>query len=47
MLIKELKKNNKLVEDNIFTALDNINLDCALGYRKGEEKHSFLDDYEK
>ena len=47
MLIKDLKEKNKLVEDNIFTALDNINLDCVLGYRKGEEKHSFLDDYEE
>jgi tRNA(Ile)-lysidine synthase TilS/MesJ len=47
MLIKELKKTNKLVEDNIFTALDNINLDCVIGYRKGDEKHSFLDNYEK
>jgi len=47
MLIKDLKKTNKLVEENIFTALDNINLNCVLGYRKGNEKYSFLDDYEK
>ena len=47
MLIKDLKKTNKLVEENIFTALDNINLNCVLGYRKGDEKYSFLDDYEE
>ena len=46
LLIEELKKKNKNVESNIFTALDNINLNCVLGYKKGEIKHSFLDDYE-
>ena len=47
LLINELKKNNKNVESNIFTALDNINLNCVLGYKKDNEKHSFLDDYEE
>ena len=47
MLIKELKEKNKLVEDNIFTAFSNVNLNCVLGYRKGEEKYSFLDNYEE
>ena len=44
-LIKELKKKNKDVDHNIFKALDNINLNCSLGYVKNKEKHSFLDEY--
>ena len=47
MLIEDLKKKNKNVDNNIFTALDNINLNCVLGYKLDEEKHSFLDDYER
>ena len=44
-LIKNLKKNNKNVDDNIFIALGNINLNCVLGYKKDKEFHSFLDEY--
>jgi hypothetical protein len=25
--------------------MDNINLDCILGYKKNKEKYSFLDNY--
>ncbi len=46
-LIKELKNNNENVDLNIFTALNNINLNCVLGYKKDKVKTSFLDDYEK
>ena len=47
-LIKELKNNNnENVDLNIFTALNNINLNCVLGYKKDKKKYSFLDDYEK
>ena len=44
-LIKELKKNNKNAPHNIFTALDNVNLDCVLSYKKDGSKHSFIDTY--
>ena len=44
-LIKELKKKNPNIDYNIYKALDNINLDCVVGYKKNKEKHSFLDDY--
>ncbi len=44
-LIKELRKNNKEIDYNIFKSLDNINLNCVLGYHYNKEKHSFLDDY--
>ena len=46
-LIKELKKKNPNIDYNIYKALDNINLDCVVGYKKNKEKHSFLDEYEK
>lgn len=45
--IKKLKKENKEIDHNIFKALDNINLNCVLGYKKDGEKHSFLEDYDK
>ena len=44
--IKELRKDNKRVDYNIFKSLDNINLDCVLGYRKNQEKFTFLDNYD-
>ena len=46
-LIKKLRKVNKDVDHNIFKALDNVNLNCVLGYVKEKEKHSFLDEYDK
>lgn len=46
-LIKELKKKNPYIDDNIFKSLDNINLDCVLGYRKDNKKYNFLDDFKK
>ncbi len=46
-LIKNLKKINSNVDYNIFKALDNINLDCVLGYKKNGKYQSFLGDYEK
>ena len=45
-LIKKLRRVNKDVDHNIFKALDNVNLNCVLGYVKKNEKHSFLDEYE-
>ncbi len=45
-LIKNMRKINKNIDYNIFKSLDNINLDCVLGYHKGNKKYSFLDDYE-
>jgi len=46
-LIKELKKNNEEIDHNIFKALDNINLNCVLGYKHNQEKHTFLEDFNK
>lgn len=44
-LIKELKKNNPLVEENIFNSLHNVNIDTLIEYKKDGERHSFLDSY--
>lgn len=45
-LIKDLRKNNDRVDYNIFKSVDNINLECVLGYKVNKEKHSFLDNYD-
>ena len=46
-LIKYLKAKNKDIDHNIFKSLDNINLNCVLGYHKDKIRHSFLEDYDK
>ena len=44
-LIKNLKKINKDVDNNIFKSLCNVNLDLVLEYKKDKEKFNFLDKY--
>ena len=46
-LIANLRKINKDIDYNIFKSLDNINMNCILGYTKDKEYHSFLEDYDK
>jgi tRNA(Ile)-lysidine synthase TilS/MesJ len=46
-LIKNLRTMNKDIDYNIFKALDNINLNCVLGYKKDGVYQSFLDEYEE
>ncbi|MCD7893767.1 MAG: tRNA 2-thiocytidine biosynthesis protein TtcA [Erysipelotrichaceae bacterium] len=46
-LIKRMRRNNPDVDQHIFTSMHNVNLDCIVGYRKGKEKHSFLENYNK
>ena len=45
-LIKNMRKINSSVDQNIFKALDNVNMNCILGWHKDGKKHSFLDEYE-
>lgn len=45
--INILRKKNRDVDYNIFKSLDNINLNCALGFSKNGKKYSFLDDYDR
>ena len=46
-LVEELKKDNKNIDENIFTAFTNVNTDCVISYIKEGEKYSFLDEYDK
>ena len=46
-LISDLKQINPDVDHNIFKALDNVNLNCVLGYHKDDKNYSFLDNYDK
>lgn len=46
-LIKNLRKINKNIDYNIFKSLDNVNMDCILGYTKNKIKHSFKEEYDK
>lgn len=46
-LIRELKKSNPDIEDNIFRALHAVQLDTFPGYKSKKELHSFLEEYNK
>ena len=45
-LIKTMKKVNPKVDQNIFKALDNVNMNCILGWHKDGNDYSFLDEYD-
>lgn len=45
-LIKTLKAINPRIDDNIYKAMENVNLNCILGWTKRESEGTFLDDYE-
>lgn len=47
MLIKELLAYNPQVEKNIFKSTTNVICEKVLGYKIGDKKISFLDDYDK
>ena len=42
-LIKDLKKNNKNIEINLFNSIHRCNVDTLVGYKLGGEMHSFLE----
>ena len=44
-MIAELRKQNKNIDYNIFKSLDNINMNCILGYKKDGKYNNFLDTY--
>ena len=46
-LIKSLKKINKDIDHNIFKSLENVNMNCILGWHKDGKDYSFLDEYDK
>ncbi len=45
-LLKKLRADNPLIDMNIFRSAENVNLETVISYHKGEDHHSFLDDYE-
>ena len=45
-LIKELKKVNEHIDENIYKSMENVNLNCILGYRDNNGLHSFIEDYD-
>ncbi len=45
-LINSLRKVSPYIEDSLFKSVANVNLDAIIGYRKGNEKYNFLDDYD-
>ncbi|MBQ9197122.1 MAG: tRNA 2-thiocytidine biosynthesis protein TtcA [Clostridia bacterium] len=47
LLIKELKKNNPTIEDNIFASIHTCQLDTMVGWKYRGREYSFLDDYDE
>lgn len=45
-LVEHFRSVQPTIDYNVFKALDNINMDCILGYKKNREYHSFLEDYD-
>ncbi len=45
-LIARLEQRNDQVAKNIFNSVKNVNVDDILGWHKGAERHTFLDDYD-
>lgn len=46
-LIKNLRQTSPYIDRNIFQSIHNVNLETIIGYRVRDERHSFLDEYEK
>ena len=46
-LVNNLRKINSNIDSNIFTSMNNINLNCILGTKKDGKYISFLDKYDK
>lgn len=44
-LVNNLRKINPSIDNNIFTSMNNINLNCVLGTKKDGKYTSFLDNY--
>ena len=45
-LISQFRKISPYIDMNIFKSVHNVNLETVIGYHKGSEIHSFLDDYD-
>ncbi len=47
LLIRELKKTNPGVEQNLLSSVHNVNLDMVIAYKENGVKHSFLEKYDR
>lgn len=47
VLIKKFRQTSEHIDMNIFRSMHNVNLETVIGYRKGDTRHSFLDEYDK
>ena len=47
ILIKELKKVNPFVEQNIFKSVENVSLKTVIAYKDDHARHHFLDTYDE
>ena len=45
--LKDLRKLNPDIDYNIYKSTTNVNLDCVLGYKDENGKHSFLEWYDE
>lgn len=45
-LVKELKTKYDRIDENIFHAAHNVNMDCIVGYKKDGVSYSYLDEYD-
>ena len=45
-LIREMKKTNPFVEQNIFKSVENVSLKTVIAYKDDETRHHFLDTYD-
>lgn len=46
-LVKKFRQINPKIDMNIFRSVHNVNFETIIGYHIGEEKHSFLDEYDE
>ena len=46
-LLADLRKTNPQADINIFRSAENVNLETIISYHKGDEYHSFLDEYDQ
>ncbi|MDD3187004.1 MAG: ATP-binding protein [Bacilli bacterium] len=46
-LINHLKETNPKIEENIYKALENVNLNCIIGSHDENKNYSFLDNFDK
>lgn len=44
--LKQYKQLSPTIDDNVFKAMSNVNLDKIIEYRKNDERINFLDEYE-